>query len=439
MDNGCVSVGIGSVLNIMRYRTILLCLLLCAVLLSAQGCSRRTDTQTPSRTEKAAASDAGTEQTASAPLPDTTEAAKPLPSAPVRISGALSDSIDRVLRKYGTVGAQVAVIRGGEVQAVHAFGYADKSRQIPVQTDTKFRCASLSKLTTAMTVMALQETGRLDIQKDVGEYLRYTVRNPRFPQTPINCSMLMTHTSSVTDSAAFLQSRNSSSSVPLQTLLSRKDTYTAHQPGTQYVYSNFGVAVLAAAAECAAGQSFDLLAGQYIFQPLGIDAAYLAADLQNPSLTAGLYGTDGGLLWSVPRQMRETKADAPGQTHHLYQGNLTISAADYARILCVLLNDGKAGQTAVLQPQSVRQILSAQFTNQTLTQGFCIKRLDHVAENRSMWCHTGQNFGAYTSFAVDPSDQSGVVVFTSGANAAKDGSELYNVCTEIIRLCYAQL
>ena len=350
----------------------------------------------------------------------------------------LSEKIDDVFQQYGTVGAQVAVIRDGRIQAAHSFGYADRENQTPVQTDTKFRCASLSKLITAMTAMTVQETGSLDIHKDIGDYLKYRVRNPRFADVPITCSMLMTHTSSITDCASFLDSRNAGSEIPLQTLLSEASSFSKAKPGTRYSYSNFGAAVLADVAECAAGESFDSLAKQNIFQPIGVDASYLAAELQDPSLTANLYNSGGVLQWSARRQIQETKNDKIGQTHHLYQGNLTISAIDYAKILCVLLNDGKYVQKSVLQPQSVRQILSAQFESAEVTQGYCVKRLDQVVKGRPMWCHTGMNYGMYSSFAMDLSDKSGVVVFTSGANAEKNESELFDVCTDVIRLIYMQ-
>ncbi len=226
--------------------------------------------------------------------------------------------------------------------------------------------------------------------------------------------------------------------MPLQTLLSQRSSYSSAKPGTQYSYTNFGVAVLADVAECASGQFFDALAKQKLFQPLGLDASFLASQLREPSLTADLYGSGGTIGWSAQRQMQETRSSRIGQTHHLYQGNLTISATDYAKLLCVLLGDGTYAQTTILQPQSARQILSVHYKDQSVSQGYCVKQLEHVVGGRSLWCHTGVNYGMYASFAIDPADKSGVVVFTSGANAQKTSSELFDVCTDVIRLCYAQ-
>ena len=421
------------------------CCALCGMLLLINGCAHHdkgfienvVSTETPDESAIAVTSEKSHPERMA--VMDQTE--KKSEAAPYleQTEKLLGDEIAAVFRKYGTVGAQVAVIQDGIVLKDYSFGFADQKNKIAVHTNTKFRCASLSKLITAMTAMAAQETDQLDIQKDIGEYLGYSVRNPRFPNKPITCAMLMTHTSSIVDSAAFLDSRNADSAVALETLLSKKSTYTAAEPGKQYSYSNFGVAVLADVVECATGRSFDSVATELLFKPMGIDASYMASNLQEPSFAADLYDSDGRLSWSVQRQMQETQSKKIGQTHHLYQGNLTISATDYARLLCVLLNNGKADQKSILHLESVQQIITPQYEAKDITQGFCTKRLNRVVQGRTMWCQTGVNYGAYTSFAMDPSDKSGVVVFTSGAKAKKDESELLDVCTEIIRLCYSKM
>ena len=57
----------------------------------------------------------------------------------------------------------------------------------------------MTKLTVALGVMRLVEAGRLDLDRDVSDYLGWTLRNPAFPDRPITLRLLLSHTSSVRD------------------------------------------------------------------------------------------------------------------------------------------------------------------------------------------------------------------------------------------------
>ena len=349
----------------------------------------------------------------------------------------LSKALDRIASDHRASAVQVAVIKNGKVVETYNYGSKDKSKQEPVTTDTVFRAASLSKLVDAMAVMKLSEEGKMDIDADVGKYLGYKVRSKKYPDTRITPRMLMSHTSGIVDSESFLKSRNSHSSVPLKKLLSQSSSFTSKQPGKSHKYSNFGIAVLAAAAEKKAGQPFYEYTENELFRPLGIKGSFLASRIEDSKSIACLYNTRGNPSYTVKRQLSEKCAKELGQTHHIYQGNITISAADYARLLCVLMNGGKGedGQQ-ILSPESADEILKIQFQSGSTNCGLCNYLSKTIVKGRTMHYHTGSNFGMYSSFAFDAEDQTGVVVFTSGADAKKESSGVYNVCGEIIRAVY---
>ena len=349
----------------------------------------------------------------------------------------LSQALDRIASSYGAAAVQVAVIRNGKVCACYNYGKAIKSQGKPVTTDTAFRAASLSKLIDAMAVMKLSEEGKMKLDTDIGVYLGYKAGSGKYPSTVITPRMLMTHTSGIVDSRSFLHSRNSGSSVPLKKLLSQSSSYSGKRPGKSYRYSNFGVAVLAAAAEKQAGQPLYAYTENTLFRPLGIKGSFLASRIENPDSIACLYDTRGRASYTVKRQLNEKCSRQSGQTHHIYQGNITISAADYARLLCVLLNNG-SGENGIqiLSPKSVSEILKEQYHSGKTRCCLCNFVSDGIVKGRTMHYHTGSNFGMYAGFAFDTGDSSGVVVLTSGANAKKEASGVYNICGDIIRKIY---
>ena len=339
----------------------------------------------------------------------------------------LSDAeYDRICGKYDATGVQVAVIKNGKMFDTYEYGVARKDGNIPVTADTKYRVASLSKLVTDIVFMRLCEEGVLDLNADISNYLGFKVRNPRYPESVITPAMLMSHTSSIVDSQKFLSSRLSGSSERIENLLGRNDSYSSSKPGAEFSYSNFSVALIGCICEKATGKSFDALAQEYIFTPMGIDASYLASNLKNLSLLGELYGAGG---YSVEQQTAQKAHSELGQTHHLVQGNLTISAKDYINIAAVLCNGGVATDgTRLLSKESVDKMLSDPV-------GFGFEKNENIAENRVFCTHTGSNFGMFSSYAIDPESGLGVVVLSSGAPGTKNNSAgLYDICYDIIKI-----
>ena len=81
--------------------------------------------------------------------------------------------------------------------ASFADGIADPLSRRRVTIDDPVRVASVSKMVTAIGVMQLVDTGKIDLNSDVSRWLGWPLRNPAFPDRPITLSMLLSHTASV--------------------------------------------------------------------------------------------------------------------------------------------------------------------------------------------------------------------------------------------------
>src|SRR5689334_2317447 len=92
--------------------------------------------------------------------------------------------------------AGVAFDRNRELGSF-AEGVADPQSGRRVTIDDPVRVASVSKMVTAIGVMKLVDQGKLDLDSDVSRWLGWSLRNPNFPDRPINLSMLLSHTASV--------------------------------------------------------------------------------------------------------------------------------------------------------------------------------------------------------------------------------------------------
>src|SRR5262249_47136604 len=97
------------------------------------------------------------------------------------------------LRNRNIAGAVVSVVKDGQVLFQKGYGYADVEEKKPVVPDqTLFRPGSISKLFTATAVMQLVEQGKLDLDRNVNEYLDFAI--PKTYQDPVTLRQLLTHT-----------------------------------------------------------------------------------------------------------------------------------------------------------------------------------------------------------------------------------------------------
>ena len=95
----------------------------------------------------------------------------------------------------------VLAIRGGNVVYEGQFGQRSVEQNLPANSQTLYRIASVSKLVAAIGFMKLVETGDIDLDADVSNYLGFSLRNPNAPGDVITSRMLLSHTASVRDAS----------------------------------------------------------------------------------------------------------------------------------------------------------------------------------------------------------------------------------------------
>lgn len=345
----------------------------------------------------------------------------------------LKKQADSISEKYKSVAVQVAVVENCELKYTYEYGYADTEKKLNVVPDTKFRIASLSKFVTDAVFMKLCEIGKAAINADISDYLGYKVRNPYYPEKVITPAMLVAHTSTIVNSEQFDYSLMNRSVTPIQEILSYDSAFCMAEPGNYYCYSNFAVAILGAICEKLTSIPFNNLAELYFFDPLDIDASYLAFELENRDLLANIYAWEG---LTVQEQLNVRSHQTIGQTHHLVQGNLTVSAKDYAKFIAMICAGGltENGERLISQ-ESIDEMLKSRIYSEGLGSGFGVEENKLLIKDRTLYSHTGNSYGLYSTFTFDKESRDAVIIITSGTNAEYlDAYGMYDICVELTKL-----
>jgi CubicO group peptidase (beta-lactamase class C family) len=276
-------------------------------------------------------------------------------------------SIQEVIDAGLLSGAVTMVWQGGRVLQVHELGHRDVSARLPMQRDTIFRIASMSKPVTVAAAMALAEEGRFALSDPVNEWVPEladvrVMADPAGPlertvplQRPITFDDLMTHRSGL----AYAFSVGPPLGRAYGKLMFRQDQDRwltelaalplAHQPGDRMTYSH-ATDVLGIALSRIEGKPLSEVLSTRIFEPLGMSDTGFAVTHEGRRRAATMYkvDADGALCDDVmgPAPVTPPTFCAGG-------AGLWSTADDYLAFARMLLADGTVDGVRVLSEKSV--------------------------------------------------------------------------------------
>jgi len=257
----------------------------------------------------------------------------------------LQDSIQKILIETKTNGAAIVLVSGDSVVLHREFGKADVENNINVNTNTLFRLGSVSKLFVGLSILKLQEEGRLSLKDKVEDIIpELKIINPWRNKYPIRIENLLEHTAGLGDwSLAELACNNPT----IKTLKESLEYYpkgrvAKYAPGTRTEYSNLGVSIAAYIVEKVSGMSYEDYVDTNFFKPLGItDMSFHNSDIYKK---IGAKGYDNGnrLPFLYP----------------LYRPSVGLisSPKDLSKLLVFFNNRGKVKNTQILSDLSLQRM-----------------------------------------------------------------------------------
>lgn len=333
--------------------------------------------------------------------------------------------VDRLFKNAKTVGGTVVVMKDGELVYARDYGFRNLKQKLPVDENTYFKIASVTKMVSALAVLQLVEEGSLDLDQDISRILGYDIVNPHFPKTPITLRQLMSHTSSISEGGGYSNLRNTVSQM-LSKAAKRPGNFHKTAPGSTYKYSNFGSGLVGSLVEQVSQKSLNRVVTERVFAPLHIDASLAASWLKNHEDMAHLY-KDGQLNRAANKYLNEEYEDfaSPDTHYRTLVGSLFIRARDLARLAAALCGDGSVEGVRLLSPETVQLMRKPQQTlGKSVTgdspYGLFLNRDTRVLPGHTVFGHQGMASGASTNVFFEPESGFVMVLANNGSSQKRD-------------------
>ena len=190
------------------------------------------------------------------------------------------DTFDRLVRDDGTVGAAYLVLDKGRIAESHTMGMADEDAQQPVNADTIFHWASVTKTFTAVAIMQLRDRGKLSLEDPIVKFVPELARvhSEDSGISRVTIRHLLSHTAGF-QSPTWPYSDGKPWQPFEPTEWSQLVAMMPYQelsfaPGTKFQYSNPGFIYLARVIEALSGDPYEVYVQKNILAPLGMARTY---------------------------------------------------------------------------------------------------------------------------------------------------------------------
>jgi len=367
------------------------------------------------------------------------------------------------MKKWRVPGVGMAIIEEGDLVWEGSFGVANLETQTPIQNDSLFQAASLTKPLFAYIILRMIDAGQIGLEDRLIDYYRPDDLSDSEWNAEITVRHVLTHQTGLPnwrpadDETALID--------------------PAFKPGTGYSYSGEAFSWLQEACEVMTGLGLNDLADQYLFTPAGLtDMAMLwTADRDEREVYGHIIGEDGEAelaslqfareqgwrldevaeRWGRPMRhwdvsdIRSANALTREHTHPrllnrpLWRSNrpgsmglnsassLRTTPGDYARFLTLLM-PGNQNEAAGISDELKQMMLSIQTDvsengpNRPVGLSWSLEKV----EGGMAYDHWGFNAGQHISMGLgDTSNRRGIVIMTNGAQGNRFMDEVGPVLT----------
>jgi CubicO group peptidase (beta-lactamase class C family) len=264
------------------------------------------------------------------------------PTSTQEVESFIDSFINSSSIKPYLAGAVVSIVRDKNILLNKGYGYSNLEKRILVDPNkTQFRVASISKTLTATAIMQLQDQDKLELDKDVNQYLG-SLNIPNLTGKALTLKHLLTHTSgfNYTDSGVTVRSFNPNYS--LENFIYKNMPTVTTDPGKAYRYDNYSYALQGYIVQKISGMPYENYIQRHIFDPLEMNNSYFLLTPNNLGDLATPYNKNNE---PMPHYMVSSTISP--------DSGMITTGKDMSNFMIAMLNNGEYKNESILSPASV--------------------------------------------------------------------------------------
>lgn len=343
--------------------------------------------------------------------------------SPERLQAAIkrvAELAESTLQSTGVPGIGIVIVDQDRVLYKQGFGVRATGKPEPIDADTVFQVASMSKPITSSVLATLVGQGKIDWDDRVIDHDSGFRMDDPYVTRELRLRDLLCHRSGLPDHSGDLLEDLGFDRVKILHQLRYQPPGSSFR--TQFAYTNFGFSE-AGYAVCAEGESWADLAEQTLFEPAGMkNTSYRFADYERAANRALLHVpidgqnslTKGPGKWTA-RYTRQPDAQAPA-------GGVSTTLNDLARWLRLEISGGTLDGRQLIAPEALAethtpQIVTSFSTDQGRLSSYGLGWIVGIERAGTVtWKHSGEfSLGVRTEVALLPSQGLGIAVLSNAA------------------------
>jgi len=301
--------------------------------------------------------------------------------------------IPKLMEEAIVPGLSIAIIKDAQLLWRRGFGVKDRASKEPVDNDTVFEAASVSKTVFAYAAMKLCEKGVIGLDTPLTKYTPkpFLEGDPRLEL--ITARHVLSHTSG------------------FQNWRSDKNPLKIHfTPGEKYLYSGEGYSYLQSVVTHLTGQPIEPYMKANLFVPFGMASSGYVWNDTFESHAARPHDSEG-------KPFDNKKRTAIDVARYAAAGDLHTTPTDYAKFIIEVI-DPKKSDAFRLNKDSLEEMLRPQVKVNDSTSWALGWQIQHTKKGNFI-LHGGDNKGFHAFAVASVEGKSGYVIMTNGDNGVE--------------------
>ncbi len=320
-------------------------------------------------------------------------------------------NIEERMLFYKVPGVSITVINDYKSVWTKHYGVMDSELNNPVTDETLFNVGSLSKGVASLTVLSLVKDNKIELDEDVNVQLKsWKITENKFTKvTKPTPRMLMNHSGGAMHHFSMNYLRDNFPTITQllngESPAQERPTIIDRIPGTEFLYSNPGFAILQQLVIDRGEKPFHTVAKENIFNVLEMNRTTFEQPL---SIELEKYACAGHRPTGEPLDVK--RYYYPNSA----AGGLWTTTYDYAKFVVELQKSYYTKSNKVISQELTQEMISP-----GISKNYGYGVFMRGKDGEKYFGHMGDNAGFFAGYISHTTDGYGVIVFTNSQNGAQ--------------------